>query len=83
MIYRHWDNIPRKHLPLGDAKRKNHSFPRFDGIQDVRPNERDFFALRGGNNSGPLPVNLLDDSYHSSRPLRFSVPTLPALLQVE
>src|SRR5260221_11562556 len=70
MIYSHYDNVPGKHLALGDAKRKNHSFSRFEGllIQNVRPNERNLFAFRGGNNSRPLPVDLLNDSYHSNRP---------------
>ncbi len=66
MIYRHWNNVAGKHLALGDAKRKYHSFTRFDGIQHVRPNERDLFAVSDGNNSRTLPVDLLNDSYHSN-----------------
>jgi len=46
MIFRHWDNIQANILPLAMRREKNHSFPRFDGIQHVRPNERNLFALR-------------------------------------
>jgi hypothetical protein len=61
----HYD-VLGKRLVLDSTDRENHSLSRFEtvAIHNVRQNEGKLAAVRAINNSKPLRVNFLDDSYH-------------------
>src|SRR5260370_23530726 len=64
-VSHHYD-VLGKRLVLDSTDRENHFLSRFKtvAIHNVRQNEGKLGAVRAINNSKPLRVNFLDDSYH-------------------
>jgi len=62
----HHYEVLGKRIALDSTDRENHFLSRFESvvIHNVGQNEGNLGAVRAINNSEPLRVNFLDDSYH-------------------